>query len=95
MRVLLDTHIFLWFLSDDKRLKGRTRKHIESADEVYVSAASVWEAAIKSGLGKPDAQAVVLAAEIVSVGFFHYNSLAANCYKAISSMHRPFCACIP
>ena len=78
MRVLLDTHIFLWFLNGDKRLTSRALKHIDAADEVYVSAASVWEAAIKSGLGKLDAQAAVLAAEITSVGFLELPVRAAH-----------------
>ncbi len=52
MRVLLDTHILLWTLADDSRLSGKARKLIENAAEVYVSAATFWEMAIKVGLGK-------------------------------------------
>lgn len=52
MRVLLDTHILLWTLSDDPRLSSKARKLIENAAEIYVSAATFWEMAIKVGLGK-------------------------------------------
>ena len=52
MRLLLDTHILLWTLSDDPRLSGKARKLIENAADIYVSAASFWEMAIKVGLGK-------------------------------------------
>ena len=52
MRLLLDTHLFLWSVTDSPRLSPEARKAIVSADEVYVSAASIWEAAIKAGLGK-------------------------------------------
>lgn len=52
MRVLLDTHILLWTLNDDPRLSGKARKVIENAAEIYVSAATFWEMAIKVGLGK-------------------------------------------
>ncbi|NWC94420.1 MULTISPECIES: type II toxin-antitoxin system VapC family toxin [unclassified Pseudomonas] len=52
MRVLLDTHILLWALSDDPKLSARARKLIENAAEVYVSAATFWELAIKVGLWK-------------------------------------------
>ncbi|MNF69702.1 MULTISPECIES: type II toxin-antitoxin system VapC family toxin [unclassified Pseudomonas] len=52
MRVLLDTHILLWTLSDDPKLSAKARKLIESAAEIYVSAATFWEMAIKVGLGK-------------------------------------------
>lgn len=52
MRVLLDTHILLWALSDDPKLSTKARKLIENAAEIYVSAATFWELAIKVGLGK-------------------------------------------
>lgn len=54
MRVLLDTHILLWALRDDPRLSNKARKLIENAAEIYVSAATFWEMAIKVGLGKLD-----------------------------------------
>jgi len=53
MRVLLDTHILLWWLSDDRRLPKDAEKIIKDGDNlVYVSAASVWEIAIKTALGQ-------------------------------------------
>jgi PIN domain nuclease of toxin-antitoxin system len=47
MRLLLDTHIALWAISANPRLGKRTAELIRSADGVYVSAASIWEIAIK------------------------------------------------
>ena len=52
MRVLLGTHILLWTLTEDPRLSGKARKLIENAAEIYISAATFWEMAIKVGLGK-------------------------------------------
>ena len=52
MRLLLDTHVVLWWRLDSPRLKRPARNRIASADVVWVSAASGWEVAIKSGLGK-------------------------------------------
>lgn len=53
MVILLDTHILLWWLSDDKKLKKAERQLIVSLDTVvYVSAASAWEIEIKRGLGR-------------------------------------------
>ena len=52
MRVLLDTHILLWALNDDPKLSSKARKLIEHATEIYISAATFWELAIKVGLGK-------------------------------------------
>jgi PIN domain nuclease of toxin-antitoxin system len=51
-RLLLDTHVFLWWKLDDQRLKVGVRDAIARADIVFVSAASAWEAAIKARLGK-------------------------------------------
>ena len=55
MNVLLDSHALLWWLDDDKRLSRRARQLIGDEDNsVFVSAASVWEIAIKAALGKLD-----------------------------------------
>lgn len=53
MKLLLDTHIFLWFISGDKRLPEAMRDSIRDFDnEVYLSVVSLWEAIIKYQLGK-------------------------------------------
>ncbi|MBA2244188.1 MAG: type II toxin-antitoxin system VapC family toxin [Gemmatimonadota bacterium] len=52
MRLLLDTHAFLWWSEDDLRLKQAVRESIAEAEQVLVSVASAWEAAIKMALGK-------------------------------------------
>ena len=53
MRLLLDTHALLWSLGDPDRLDAEARGAIQDAqNDVLVSAASVWEMAIKSALGK-------------------------------------------
>lgn len=52
MKLLLDTHVVLWWRLDSPRLKPRVRRPIGSADIVWVSAASGWEVAIKQALGK-------------------------------------------
>ncbi len=55
MRLLLDTHVALWALVDSPRLSAHARELILApANEVWVSAASVWEIAIKHGLGRGD-----------------------------------------
>jgi PIN domain nuclease of toxin-antitoxin system len=52
MRLLLDTHIFLWLTADDKRLGEQARRTILSASGIVVSSATIWEIAIKFRLGK-------------------------------------------
>jgi PIN domain nuclease of toxin-antitoxin system len=47
VRLLLDTHIALWVIRDDPNLSDHARALITDAEEVFVSAASVWEIAIK------------------------------------------------
>lgn len=55
MRLLLDTHLLLWAAASSKRLPRAARALIENAaNEVYFSAASIWEIAIKSSLGRKD-----------------------------------------
>jgi PIN domain nuclease of toxin-antitoxin system len=50
--LLLDTHAFLWFAAGDGRLSRSARRAIEAGDaELWLSAASVWEMAIKARLG--------------------------------------------
>lgn len=69
MRLLLDTHIFLWAVTDSRKLKSAARQQMLAADEVYVSSASVWEIAIKSRLGKIVGDAEQLALAIGDSGF--------------------------
>ncbi len=52
MTLLLDTHVFLWWRADDRRLGRAARTAIVEADVVFVSAATAWEAAIKAALGR-------------------------------------------
>lgn len=67
MRLLLDTHALLWWLSDDRSLPANARKLIaRGSNTVLVSAASAWEVATKVRLGKLP-MAADLAADFASV----------------------------
>lgn len=53
MRILLDTSVWLWMLTEPRRFSPERRAQLESAStELFLSAASSWEIAIKYGLGK-------------------------------------------
>jgi len=53
MKLLLDTHVILWWLADDPSLTADARLAIaEPSNIVYISAVSLWEIVIKQGLGK-------------------------------------------
>ena len=69
MRLLLDTHVYLWWLQDHPRLSKAGRSAIAGATEVFVSSASIWEAAIKSGIGKLNVDVNALVTEIANSGF--------------------------
>ena len=73
MRVLLDTHALLWWLSGDAALPSKARDLIaDPGNEVFVSAASAWEIATKHRIGKlPGAGPLVVdfAREIEAQGF--------------------------
>ena len=53
MKALLDTHVFLWWITDDQRLPSQVREIIaDGTNEILFSAASGWEIAIKTRLGR-------------------------------------------
>ncbi len=53
MKLLLDTHAALWFLTDDDRMGENAKQHLsDDSNQVLLSAAVVWEIAIKRALGK-------------------------------------------
>lgn len=69
MRLLLDTHVFIWVVIDSKRLSAKARALLRQATEIHVSAASIWEIAIKQRLGKIDVVPDDLVAAIEASGF--------------------------
>jgi PIN domain nuclease of toxin-antitoxin system len=69
MKILLDTHVFLWCVKEDSKLSKKLRKEIEAASEIFVSSASIWEASIKASLGKLDVNIDDLVAAISLSGF--------------------------
>jgi PIN domain nuclease of toxin-antitoxin system len=70
VRLLLDTHVLLWWLSDDRKLAKNARDIIaNSNNDVLVSSASVWEVAIKAALGRLEVELDDLEDAIVRNGF--------------------------
>jgi len=93
VRLLVDTHIFLWWCADDRRLGSAEREAIRNpANEVYLSAASVWEIVLKQALGRlrvpepASAAALRLGFQPLPITFEHAEATAA-----LPSLHRdPF-----
>jgi len=75
MRILLDTHALLWWMIGDRRLSARARAAVAAPSaEVFVSAASAWEMAVKVRLGKlPEASRLThrLAESLAEQSFKH------------------------
>jgi PIN domain nuclease of toxin-antitoxin system len=67
MRLLLDTHVLIWLMDANPKLTTKLRMAIASAEEVHVSAVTIFEIAVKSALGKlsvvSDIEARALAAD--------------------------------
>ena len=68
MKLLLDTHTFLWWITDDPQISAKALELMgDSQNDLYWSAASTWEVAIKYALGRlplPDAPTIFLPAEL-------------------------------
>ena len=91
--MLLDTQVYLWYLADSRKLSGKAKREIASAEEVFVSAASIWEAAIKAALGKLIAAPDDLVAGIGGSGFVELPVSARHAARvmALPQHHRdPF-----
>lgn len=69
MHLLLDTHVLLWWFSDDQHLSKKAISLITEAEEVYVSSASIWEATIKKRLGKLDVDLSLITTSLEKEGF--------------------------
>lgn len=70
MRILLDTHIFVWWLAGDRKLPKEAEPLILDPDnDIYVSAASIWEIAIKEALGQIQVDPSLLVVSIADSGF--------------------------
>ena len=97
MRLLLDTHTFLWWMDDNASLSTAARRLIaDEANEIVVSAASAWEIATKFRLGKlPEAEAIAsdVAGRIADEGFegLAISVADAECAGRLPGIHRdPF-----
>jgi PIN domain nuclease of toxin-antitoxin system len=75
MSLLLDTHVVLWWLTDDPTLAAEIKERLDHEPDVYVSPATIWEVAIKQSIGKLDKPAD-LAERIRDSGFRHLNITA-------------------
>ena len=81
MRLLLDSHAFLWFSIDSPRLSRRAKDAIDAAQEVRLSYASIWEMAIKQAIGRlklqqePEGMAERLGVDLLGIELPHLRRL--------------------
>lgn len=86
MKILIDTHIFLWFILEDDRLNLKLFDLLEADHDVFISVASLWEIAIKSSINKlqlPESfhpfiqeQVKINDFEILEINYDHLNLVA-------------------
>ena len=77
MSLLLDTHVVLWWLTDDPTLAAEIKERLDHESDVYLSPATIWEVAIKQSIGKLD-KPTDLAERIRDSGFRHLNITAEH-----------------
>lgn len=82
MRLLLDTNVWLLYLQGSSRIDERARARIDAADAVFVSAASVWEVAIKAQLGKLRADAQQLLQISLACGYAELPIVSEHALRA-------------
>lgn len=78
MQVLLDTHIVYWHFYEPKRLPEMARQLMLNAEAVFVSAATIWEIALKARLGKINANPQRILQRIESAGFMELPVLSRH-----------------
>ena len=81
MRLLIDTQIFIWAVLDSPKLDLKAREIMLGADEVIVSAASIWEIAIKTKIGKLEGDPAEFVEAIPASGFRELKISAAHAAK--------------
>jgi len=96
MKILLDTHVMLWVAGDSKQLSAQARKLLEDPqNQLYFSAASLWEISIKNKLGRTDFKVdlPVLRRNLIDYGFeeITINSAHTLAVEALPNIHKdPF-----
>ncbi len=88
MRLLLDSHVIVWWLDDDDALTPDARSQIAATDnDIFFSAASVWELAIKRASGKLDLNDPEFPDSLVRLD--HFSSLPVNDLHAVRAAALP------
>ena len=83
MKLLLDSHAFIWWLAEDPKLSDGARQAVaDPSSIVHVSAATVWELSIKASLGKLDLDGADLLEEIEENSFVELSMTARHSLAA-------------
>jgi PIN domain nuclease of toxin-antitoxin system len=96
MKALIDTHLLLWAASEPQRLPKSLRSLLnDEANQIFFSAASIWETAIKSALNRPDftVDPAVLRRNLIDNDYIELpiSGLHASSVHTLPSIHKdPF-----
>lgn len=90
MKLLLDTHVFIWWINGSPRLSARCTEAVrDEASRVFVSLASVWEIAIKAGLKRFEVPRNMLAFVRHNLSFYDFTLLPIEMEHAVAVRHLP------
>lgn len=93
MNLLLDTHVWAWWLLGDKRLSASVLQAIEDPEnEVYVSAICLWEVRLKAAIGKLDSPPAPIESTLAAgIQFLPFDEVHADAVGQLPLLHRdPF-----
>jgi PIN domain nuclease of toxin-antitoxin system len=93
VRLLLDTNVLLWSLAGHARVDHLRNRILDPDNEIHVSVASVWEVAIKAGLGKLDVDVQMLRQAVRDSGYLELPVLGTHAERLanLPAIHRdPF-----
>jgi PIN domain nuclease of toxin-antitoxin system len=93
VRLLIDTHVLLWTLADSPRIATLASRLLDPDNAVYFSVASLWEIAIKAGIGKLAADVAEVRLTAIADGFLELPVLGHHVtrLKALPDLHKdPF-----
>jgi len=88
VKLLLDSHVFLWWLAGDRKLRAGPRQAMaDPTSIVYVSAATIWELSLKAAIGKLDLDGADLVEEIAENDFVELPMTARHSLAAAYLPH--------
>lgn len=93
MNIIIDTQILIWFITDNHRLKKKSKLLIESnSNQIYVSFATLWEIVIKKSIGKLDFKFTIKELkkdiELHDLVFLYFDIICLDVLQTLNCHHK-------